>query len=123
MGMDFDSATYPIPDLILLNGKPGSTSLDYFRCRYDTAQIDCGFGVGHPSTNAQLHVATLGPGVVNAAQFDAKVLITAGGLGLPNRVAKTALATPGTVTGAIEIFDGSGNSLGSLPVYANGSFS
>lgn len=52
-----------------------------------------------------------------------KFLIQAGGLGVPNRVAKTTLASPGTVTGAIEVFSAAGVSLGSVPVYSNISFS
>ena len=47
-----------------------------------------------------------------------------GGLSPGNRVARTTLATPATITGQLEIFDAfTGASLGSLPIYANGSFS
>lgn len=75
MGMDFDSMTYPIPDMILLNAKPGATSLDYLRCRQDTGQVVIGFGIGHPGSSAQLQVNTLGPGVTAAAQFDGNVTV------------------------------------------------
>lgn len=51
-------------------------------------------------------------------------LLAQGGLGPGNRVARTALASPGTVTGAVEFFDAfTGASIGSVPLYANGSFS
>ena len=39
------------------------------------------------------------------------------------RTARTALASPGTVTGSIELRDQAGTSIGSIPLYANGSFS
>lgn len=54
--------------------------------------------------------------ITNAGKF-----ILAGSLGVGNRVARTTLAAPGTVTGAVELFDAGGNSIGSVPVYANGS--
>lgn len=50
-------------------------------------------------------------------------LLATGGLGAGNSAAATTLASPGTVTKRLEVFDTNGNSLGSVPIYANGSFS
>lgn len=41
-------------------------------------------------------------------------VIAGGGLGIGNHIAAT---TPGTITGAVEVFDADGNSLGYVAVY------
>jgi hypothetical protein len=46
-----------------------------------------------------------------------------GGLGAGNSVVRTTLASPGTVTRMLEVFDATGASIGAVPVYATGSFS
>lgn len=45
------------------------------------------------------------------------------GFGVGNSVSRTTLASPGTVTAMIEVFNASGISLGCIPVYNSGSFS
>lgn len=62
--------------------------------------------------------------IQNAATVTKFAVINAtGAIWTNQRIAATALASPGTVTGRVELFTEAGVSIGSFPLYANGSFS